>query len=53
MDFKIRYPLSCSSTVKRALVLASVILRNLSLSDESSSGWTFASASVRVLVTLS
>ena len=50
MDLKMRYPLSCSSTVKRTLVLASITLRNLSLSDESSSRWIVASASVRVPV---
>ena len=38
--------------VKRVLVLESMDLRDISLSDDSSSGWVFASASVRVPVTL-
>ena len=53
MDLKMRYPLSCSYMVTRALVLASINLRNLSLSDDLSSRWTVASASVRILVTSS
>ena len=53
MDLKIRYPLSCSSTVNMALVLASTSLRNMSLKDDSYPGWIFSSASVRVPVTLS
>ena len=48
MDLKMRYPLRFSSTVKRYFVLASMTLRNLSLSDEFSSRWIFASAPVRV-----
>ena len=36
--------------MKRALVLASIALRNLSISDNFSSGWAFASASVMVSV---
>ena len=53
MDLKIWYPLSCSSTVKKDLVLVSMTLRNLSLSDEYSSRWIVSSASVRVPVTSS
>ena len=53
MDLKIPYPPSCYSTVKRVLVLASMILKNLSFSDDSSSGWIVAIASMRVPVTFS
>ena len=53
MDFKIRYPLSCSSLVNSALVLTSMTLSNLSLSYEYSSRWIVTSASVSVTVTLS
>ena len=53
MDFKMHYSLRCSSTVNRALVLASMTLKNLSLSNESSYGWIVDSASVKVPVTFS
>ena len=53
MDLKMRYPLSCSSTANMDLALASITLRNMSLSDDDSSRWTVASASVWVPVTLS
>ena len=53
MNLKIWYTLSCTSTVKRYLVMASIPLSNMSLSDESYSRWIVASASVRVPVTSS
>ena len=46
------YPLSCSFTVNSYLVLVSMAFRNLSLSEESSPGWIFSSASVRVTLAL-
>ena len=52
IELKTRYPLRCSSTVKRVFVLDYMTLMNLSLSYESSYGWIFASTSLRVLVAL-